>query len=156
MSPHQVHDDIGHEDLLERGAEGRHEVGGQLLDEAHRVGQQDVGERALELREAQLPVSTQEKRQAEGQSMFKAGASIWFDSQVGRWEDAPGGGVKRGEHEVLSQGPCAGERVEQRALARVGVAHEGHDRVAGFLAAHAVQAAVAVQLHPTHHMATQS
>lgn len=56
MSPHQVHDDIGHEDLLERGAEGRHEVGGQLLDEAHRVGQQDVGERALELREAQLPV----------------------------------------------------------------------------------------------------
>jgi hypothetical protein len=41
---------------LERGAEGGDELRGELLDEAHRIGQQNLGEGALELRERQLAV----------------------------------------------------------------------------------------------------
>ncbi len=41
---------------LERGAEGGDELRGELLDEAHRVGQEDLGEGALELRQGQLAV----------------------------------------------------------------------------------------------------
>ena len=51
---HRTHTQQKNRTDLERGAEGGDELGGELLDEAHRVGQQDLGEGALELRQRQL------------------------------------------------------------------------------------------------------
>ena len=77
-------------DLLQRGAEGGDEQGGQVVDEADGVG------------EEHLPA---------------AGNGA-----------APRGGIEGGEELVLGHHRRSGQRVEQRALAGVGVADEGDDR----------------------------
>ena len=54
---------------------------------------------------------------------------------IGRQINASRGGIERGKEFILSQHFRAGERVEQRRLAGVGVAHDGRQRPLAALAA---------------------
>src|SRR5205823_4376125 len=80
-------DDVGFGHLLQRGSEGGHQVGGQLLDEAHGVGQQQAPAR----RELQLA----------------------------------GSRIQGGEQLLLGANARAGQRIQQRRLARVRVPDDG-------------------------------
>ena len=92
MAVRRVHDlqqDIRPAHFLERGAEGVHELVGQLVDEAHGVGQ-----------DGRLAIA-----KAHG----------------------PAGRVERREQPILChRGLLAAEGIEHGALARIGVAHDGH------------------------------
>ena len=45
-------------------------------------------------------------------------------------EDLPGGRVKRGEQQILSQSACLCQPIEEGGLAAVGVSDQGNDGVA--------------------------
>ena len=98
-----MHDQVGLDHLFQGGAEGGDQVGRQVGDEAHRVGDH-----------AALAV---------GQL------------------DRAHGGIERGEQQVLGHHAGAGEAVEQRRLAGVGVADQRHRRQAGLAAAGAIDGA---------------
>ena len=88
--PH-MQDDIGGLNFFQGRAERGHQMGRQVGDEAHRVGQDHLA--------------------------------------AGRQFDRPHGRVERREQQVLGEDIRPRHPVEQRRLAGVGVADQGHDRV---------------------------
>ena len=85
---HDLDQQVGTDDFLERGAERVDQVVRQLVDETDRIGHDDV--------------------------------------PPARQTDLPAGRVERGEQHVGDVDVRIGHGVEQRALAGVGVADEGH------------------------------
>ena len=98
-----MQDQVGGQNLLQRGTKRGHQLRGQVGDEAHRVRHDDL-------------------------------------HAVGQLHRAHGR-VQRGKEHVLDHHIRAGQAVEQRRFARVGVAHQGNNREGHFCARGAVQLA---------------
>ena len=105
---HHLEQQIGAQHLLQRGAEGVDQVVGQLVDEAHRIGQDDLAVR-LE-------------------------------------RDPPRGGIQGRERHVGHERVGIGQGVQERGLAGVRVAHQGHDRHLGPIPTTTGRRAVALDL----------
>ena len=103
-----MHDQVRGQHLLERGAKGGDQFGGQVADEPHRVREDHLG-------------------------------------PVGQLHPAHGR-IERGKQHVLGHHLGAGQPVEQRRFARVGIAHQRHDRVRH------LGAGLPVQLARLHHL----